>query len=435
MRHPGWGQSLVAGLSMPGFAGYHVRHGAQGAVVKIGYVINTYPRPSHSFIRREIMALERQGITIHRFAMRDDRENLLDPGDIAEHGRTEHILKHGAGPLAGAVLRRLAKAPRRLWAALRLALRLGGVSPVGRLRHLIYLAEACTLAGRCERLGITHLHAHFGTNSSLVALLVQAVGGPPFSFTVHGPEEFDCPAALALGEKIHRAAFTVAVSAYGRSQLCRWAEYDDWPRIHVVHCGIEPALFSTPPALPPGPGRRLVAIGRLVEQKGQLVLIEALALARRRCPDLRLVLVGEGAMRGVIEAAIAAHHLQHAVTITGWVDEARVRSELAQAHGLVLPSFAEGLPMVVMEAMAAARPVIATYIAGIPELVLPGDTGWLVPAGEVAALAGALVAFARSPADRLAAMGAAGRARVLDRHDVDLEAAKLGRLFATAIAG
>lgn len=303
----------------------------------------------------------------------------------------------------------------------------------GTVAHLAYLAEAAYLARRCRALGIGHVHAHFGTNSATVAMLAAGLGGLTWSFTVHGPEEFDRPEQLMLGGKIRRAAFTVAVSAFGRSQLCRWADRADWDRIRVVHCGIEPARFPAPAPLPEGTTIRLVSIGRFVEQKGQLLLVEALATALTHTPDLHLTLVGDGEMRPEIEASIAARGIADRVTITGWVDEARVRAEIAGAHALVMPSFAEGLPMVVMEAMAAGRPVIATYVAGIPELVRPG-TGWLVPAGDPDALGEAMAALAATPRHDLAEMGRAGRNRALQRHDIDAEARRLGQMF-TKLAG
>jgi len=287
---------------------------------------------------------------------------------------------------------------------------------------------------RCEAGGIEHMHAHFGTNSTTVAMLAQALGGPGYSFTVHGPEEFDAPAALSLGQKVDRAAFAVAISQFGRSQLYRWADFDSWKRIKVVHCGIEPEGFADPAPLPEG-AARIVNIGRFSEQKGQMLLIEAMARLHAGHPDLHLTLVGDGPLRGALERAIAAHGLGGAVTLTGWLDEAGVRRALAEAQALVLPSFAEGLPMVVMEAMAAGRPVIATSIAGIPELVRPGEAGWLVPAGDVQALAEAIGALAETPTADLARMGAAGRARVLARHDAAVEAEKLAGHFAAAIGG
>lgn len=399
--------------------------------MKIAYILNTYPQPSHSFIRREIAALEAAGHEVMRFAMRGPDVSLVDAQDKAEAARTHYVLAAGGAALARASLRIFLRSPSRFGKALREVWDAARRAETGMARHLIYLAEACYLRAQLEDSGTQHLHAHFGTNATMVAMLCHLLGGPGYSFTTHGPEEFDSPRALSLGPKIHHSAFAVAISQFGRSQLCRWADPADWPRIKVVHCGIEPAKFPTPAPLPSGP-RRMVSIGRFVEQKGQLALIDAMARLRDSHPDLHLTLIGDGPMRGAIEAEITRHRLQDRMTLTGWVDEARVTSELAEAHALIMPSFAEGLPMVVMEAMAAARPVIATYIAGTPELVQPGKTGWLVPAGDVAALAEALTALHDAPPATLEEMGARARERVFARHDVAREAAKLAEFIQLA---
>ncbi|MEW9918958.1 glycosyltransferase family 4 protein [Marimonas sp. MJW-29] len=393
--------------------------------MKIAYILNTYPQPSQSFIRREIRALEAQGHEVLRFAMRSADVPLVDVQDRAEADKTEYVLAEGKAALAGAVGRAVRRDAALVREALKGALAMGAVSEVGRQRHLIYLAEAAYVAERCAAEDVDHAHAHFGTNAAAVAMLAHLLGGPKYSFTVHGPEEFDAPRALSLGRKIAHSTFTVAISQFGRSQLCRWAEPGDWDKIHVVHCGIEPAKFTDPAPLPKGP-RRLVAIGRLVEQKGQLALIRAMA---QTTAPVHLTLIGDGEMHGQIEQLIASLKLKDRVTLTGWVYEARIKAELAAAHALVMPSFAEGLPMVIMEAMAAARPVIATYIAGTPELVQEGKTGWLVPAGDTSALAEAMDALAETSLEKLAKMGKAGRERVLERHDVAREAEKLAGLM------
>ena len=401
--------------------------------MKIAYLVNTYPRASHSFIRREIHAMERLGFHIHRFAMRSDRAALVEAADKAEDARTEHLLEAGPSALLGAAFWGLRQ--RGALASLRLAMACGargaggGDGTGGRLRHLVYWAEAAFVARRCQTLRIDHLHAHFGTNSTTVAMLAQALGGPRYSFTVHGPEEFDAPRALSLSDKIAHATFAVAISSFGRSQLYRWVEPALWPRLKVIHCGIDPAAFPDDPVPPPPGGPHLVAIGRMAGQKGLAVLIEAMALARNRHPGLRLTLVGDGPLRPALQAQAAAAGLAGQVTFAGWLDDAGVRAALARAQALVLSSFAEGLPVVAMEAMAAGRPVIATAIAGLPELVIPGETGWLVPAGDPVALAGAIHALATTPPDRLAAMSAAARIRVLARHDIDDEAGRLAALI------
>ena len=297
----------------------------------------------------------------------------------------------------------------------------------GRLRHLAYLLEAAHVARRSTALGATHLHAHFGTNSATVALLAHRLGAAGYSFTVHGPEEFDAPRAFSFPQKMHEARFTVAVSSFGRSQLLRWSAIADWPRIKVVHCGVDTTRFDPPAPMPQG-GPHLVAIGRLSEQKGFPLLIETMAQACARLPDLRLTLCGDGDLRGLIDAEIARHGLQDRITITGWISEADIRAAIGSAHALILPSLAEGLPMVVMEGMACGRPIIATSIAGIPELVTP-DTGWLVPAGDPTTLTEAIMTLAATPITTLQAMGEAARLRVFARHNIDVEAAKLAALF------
>ncbi|MGL6210303.1 MAG: colanic acid biosynthesis glycosyltransferase WcaL, partial [Paracoccaceae bacterium] len=263
--------------------------------MKIGYLMNTYPMSSTTFVRREIHALERLGHDIHRFAIRPHAIALIDPADIAEAARTEHVLSLGLRLLPSALgwmIRHPGGSFRALGLALRCGARGAGGAPGtgGRLRHLIYLIEAAHISARCEALRLTHLHAHFGTNAAAVAMLAHEMGGPPFSFTTHGPEEFDAPLALSLGLKLERAAFTAAISSFGRSQLCRWVTPEHWPHITTVHCGIEPWRFPAPAPLPID-GPHLVAIGRLSEQKGFALLIEAVALAAPTLPDLRLTIV------------------------------------------------------------------------------------------------------------------------------------------------
>lgn len=398
----------------------------------VAYVLNTYPQPSHSFIRREIRALEAQGVTVTRLAMRRPDVRLVDPLDKDEEAKTVYVLEAGAASLLLGLLGTALRAPGRFLDGLKLAVGIGRSSRVGVLRHIIYLAEAAYVLRSCTRTDATHIHAHFGTNPTTVAMLTNALGGPGYSFTVHGPEEFDAPLALALPDKITRARFTVGISRFGRSQLCRWAPFTKWDSLKVVHCGIEPEAFSDPQPLPDGP-LRLISIGRFNEQKGQLVLVKAMARLKETHPDVHLTLVGDGELRGELEQAIAAHGVEDKITLAGWLAEDQVNAALSASHILVMPSFAEGLPMVIMEAMAAARPVIATYVAGIPELVQDGETGWLVPAGDTEALCAAIAKASDAPPETLSAMGQVGRERVLERHDVSVEAGKLKALFSRTL--
>ena len=403
--------------------------------MRVAYFINQYPKVSHTFIRREIAALERQGVTVERMALRGWDAEVADPEDRAERTRTRYVLQGGAAGLLLQAVPFLLQRPGRAWRALRTALTMSRRSERPWPVHLVYLAEACRVARWLAATGATHLHAHFGTNSAEVVMLVRELSGVPYSFTAHGPEEFDKPESLGLARKISEAAFVVAISSFGRSQLSRWVNSAQWAKIRVVHCGLEERFFVPVEELAASVAPRLVCVGRLCEQKGQLLLVEAAAVLAHAGVAFELVLAGDGEMRAEIEQAVARHGLQSRVRITGWIGSDQVRSELLSARALVLPSFAEGLPVVIMESMALGRPVISTYIAGIPELVRDGVDGWLVPAGDVGALADAMQACLRAPAAELAEMGRVARARAHERHHVDGEAAKLKALFEASVEG
>jgi glycosyltransferase involved in cell wall biosynthesis len=390
----------------------------------LGYLVNQYPMASQTFIRREIAAIEGAGRTVRRYAVRAWGEALVDEADRAEAARTRYLLAAGGLRLLLATLGQALRSPGRFARAVATAWRLGGRALRGRPVHFVYLAEACLLRAWLAQDRVQHLHVHFGSNSATTALLCRLLGGPPFSFTVHGPEEFDQPVGLALGEKIAHAAFAVAISSYGRSQLLRWAGLEDWRKVHVVRCGVDPTwLLAAPPPISTAP--RLVTIGRLVEQKGQLLLVEAAAALRDRGQQFEIVVIGDGPLRPALTARIAELRLDGAVRLVGWQTGQQVREHLLAARGLVLPSFAEGLPVVAMEALALHRPVVATAIAGIPELVRPGVTGWLVPAGDAEALAAAMAELLAAPAAELARLGAAGAAAVARSHDAVVEAHRL----------
>lgn len=396
--------------------------------MRIAYFINQYPKVSHSFIRREILALERQGIVIQRIALRGWDGELQDTEDVSERDKTRYVLQDGVKGLLVPLLQVLRSRPRAFFSTLWLALRMGLRADRPWPYHVVYFAEACRVVQWLQAFGAEHVHAHFGTNSTEVVMLANALGGPTYSFTVHGPEEFDKPQFLYLGEKVRRAAFVAAVSSYGRSQLFRWVAHEHWAKVKVVHCGLERTFHDVPAVAAPSVPR-LVCVGRLCEQKGQLLLLEAARLMAAQSVAFEIVLAGDGEMRADIEALIVRHGLQAQVRITGWISSAQVREEILAARALVLPSFAEGLPVVIMEAMALRRPVLTTYVAGIPELVRQGENGWLFPAGAVEELAAAMADCLAQPVDIMQRMGEAAYQRVLQRHDIDSEAAKLARYF------
>jgi glycosyltransferase involved in cell wall biosynthesis len=396
--------------------------------LRIAYLLGMYPATSQTFIRNEIGAVEASNVSVSRYTLRRWNQELIDPADVAERQRTRAVLDVGAAGLLLAFFATAIIHPGAFLRALKLAFWFGLRSERGLFVNLVYLGEACILRRWFRQDAIEHVHTHFATDPTTVALLCRVLGGPPFSITVHGPEEFDKPLMLCLGAKIRHARFVIAISEFTRSQLYRWVDYRDWSKIRVIHVGVSPMFLNHGPApIPTVP--RLVNIGRIVEQKGQAILVHAAAQLQDRGFDFELVIVGDGAMRGQIECLIDQLGLRGRVRITGYLSNWGVLQELLAARALVLPSFAEGLPVVFFEAMAVGRPVISTSIAAHAELIEPGVNGWLVPAGAVEPLVDAMIEALTADPVRLEQMGRAGALRVVRQHDVSVSSARLVALI------
>jgi glycosyltransferase involved in cell wall biosynthesis len=393
----------------------------------IAYLTGEYPRATDTFIQREVSALRDQGFTVSTCSIRRTGvEHLVGDEQRAEQGRTFHVLEAALRPITAlrAHLRALGS-PRRYLRALKLAIKTspGGVKPT--LYQLFYFAEAVVLADHLRRNGVQHLHNHIAKASCTVAMLCNELSGIPYSFTLHGPDIFFEPIRWRLDAKIARARFVACISDFCRSQGMSFAHRRDWSRMHIVHCGVTPDRYDSAPARN---GNHLLFVGRLAAVKGVPVLLEALVEARRDNPDLRLSLIGDGPERAELQAEAQALGLGDAVNFLGYRSQSEVADMLAKVDALVLPSFAEGVPVVLMEAMAAGLPVVTTRIAGIPELVEDSVSGHLVPPGDVSALSDALRDVLADP-DRAAQMGVAGRAKVRADFDISQEAARLGGLF------
>jgi glycosyltransferase involved in cell wall biosynthesis len=400
--------------------------------MKIGYLINQYPKVSHSFVRREILALEKQGVNIQRYSVRDSADGLVDKQDIAEYKKTTTLLNFAMVNVVLTVFLSFFNAPFVFIKILIFALTLSIKAEAGIVKHVIYFVEALVLARLLKQDEVQHLHAHFGTNSTTVAMLACKYISIPFSFTVHGPEEFDKPAFISLPEKIKQAAFVVAISSFGRSQLYRLVPNNQWQKIKIVHCGLEPEFFNEYKKIKNNTNN-IVCIGRLCEQKGQILIVEALNLLKMKNIDFHLTLVGDGEMRTDIEDKINQHKLDEHVSITGWMSSDRVKEEILKAKFTILPSFAEGLPVVIMESMSLEIPVISTFIAGIPELIKHEENGWLVAAGDVTGLATALENALKMDSKQIALLGKKARISAIERHNIDNEALKLLHHFKAAI--
>lgn len=391
-------------------------------------MINRYPAVSHTFIRREIEGLEALGTDVFRYSIRLP-EDLPDAQDQAEKEKTSYILDLGVARLVWRTFLSALRRPRAFWRGLKVATIMAGPSPARLFRHYAYLVEASYLADRLKRDRIDHVHAHFGTNPASVARILHHISTIPYSFTVHGPDEFDAPQAHRLREKVQDAKACIAISSFTRSQIMRWAEPKEWHKIHVVRCGIDCSLVEAAPEPPPS-APVLCCIARLAPQKGMPLLIEACALLRSRGTAFTLSIIGDGELRSLLERQIRSHDLEDRIFLHGWRDNAAVRDLIIQSRALVLPSFAEGLPVVLMEALSLCRPVVCTAIAGTPELV-DSRCGWIVPAGSAEALANALEDALTASRGGVEALGRAGRDRVIQMHD----AAKNARALLNVLDG
>ena len=396
--------------------------------MKVLYLINQYPKNSHTFVRREIRGVEAQGIPVVRVSIRPSLEDFVEDADREEAAQTEALLQNGAKGLLPSMMAVLLRHPIRFTRGFFRMLKLSRGAERGLGVHCAYFAEACALLRICKREGVGHVHVHFSTNPPIVAMLNEALGGPGFSFTAHGSEEYYRAVSLKLAEKVKAARFVAAISRFGRSQLQLFAPPEIHDRIHVVHCGLD-ASFLEANDVPPPSGNHFLFVGRLCQQKQPLVMLEAAALLKQRGVDFHLDIIGDGELRASVDACIEQHDLASNITMFGTVDGEQVRACIAKSRAMVLPSSAEGLPVVLMESMALGRPVVTTFIAAIPELVRPGIEGWLVPTGDASALADAMESALSCEQADLERMGQAAASRAKARHNVDKTASLMADLF------
>lgn len=394
----------------------------------IAYLTSAYARAGDTFIRREVAELRRIGFQVHTFSIRRESAQAVSEAILSEQSTTDYILERGPLTLLIALMSEFVRSPVRMWRAFRRASRIRIPGVKGFAWNLVYMMEASYLAIQLRKLRVAHLHNHIAENSATVAMIASELSKTPYSLTVHGPREFFMVSQIGLAEKIASSTFVACISSYTKSQCMAWTRNVDWPKLKLVRCGLDDHFQS---AVSPAVSAvdRFIHIGRLCSDKGQLLLIEAAAQLKDFGLSFHLEIIGDGPLRPQIEVLIKDYRLQEHVTLRGWLGSEEVRDSLKRASIMLLPSFAEGLPVVIMEALAMERPVISTYIAGIPELVRPGENGWLIPAGDVDSLVAAMQDAIHTPVDQLRNMGRAGRARVLEKHNIHVEVAKLAALF------
>jgi len=380
--------------------------------MRTAYLCSRYPYISHTFVLREVEALRTLGADITTFSVRrTSREHLLAVADRQAAATTYALLPARPVHLLGAAGRAIATRPRRTFAALARAVRLAPSGVRGLLWQLFYLGEALILWDRCRLAGIRHIHSHFANNAADIALLAAVLGGSDWrwSFTMHGSTELADVGRHRLQKKVELAQFVVCTSDFGRSQLMRLVGPEHWKKLHTIHCAVDPERFRVAPReRAPDAPLQVMTVARLTASKGILLLIEAVARLVADGVDAQLTILGDGPEREAIASRARALGLDDRVILAGFVGQDEILDWYASADVFCLPSFAEGIPVVLMEAMAAELPVISTRIMGIPELVEHEVNGLLVTPTRVDELVGALARLAADPEDRRR-MGAEGR--------------------------
>ncbi len=393
--------------------------------VPLAYLVSRYPAISHTFILREIAHLRTLGHRIHTASINAPDRSLeqMDATERAEAEQTYGVKQHGAAGALAALGYWALHAPAALLKTL------GASRRFGLVKGLAYTVEAAMVARWMQRKSLAHLHVHFGNAGASVGVLVKQLTACHLSYTIHGPDEFDDVPGQQLAFKMHAADAIVCISQFARSQLMRISSPADWPKFTVCRLGVDASVFQATPRTVAATVPQLVSIGRLTPAKGQVLLIQACAQLRDQGVPFHLTMVGDGPDRGRVEAEIAKLHLQEQINLTGSLTQEGVRAELARSDAFVLPSLAEGIPVVLMEAMASYVPCISTPVNGIPELIEHGHTGLLATPGDVDSLVTQLTLMC-SDAGLRQRMALAAYAKVTRQFDLFSNVRALGGVFA-----
>lgn len=394
---------------------------------RIGYLTSRYPGISHTFISREVDALRARGLHVDTFSVRKAYpEELVDDDLVTQERTTFTIFRQAPQAFLWALITEFFRGPVAWSKTLRRALAHRVPGTRGFIMAFAYFLEALVLASELRRRGTSRLHNHFANTGATVGYLAAGLLGIPWSFTIHGISETDYPAGLLLAGKIEAAEFVACVSYFGRAQAMRLTAPEHWSKLHVVRCGL--ALQSLPQHAAARNGRRIICVGRLSPEKGQAGLLKAYASLVSERPDVQLIFVGDGPEGERLRETAATLGIAAQVEFAGRLGEQDTLERIASADILVLPSFMEGLPIVLMEAMAMGTAVVASRIAGVPELVEDGKSGLLFTPSNWDELAKCLrVALDDDALREMLARNA--RAVIEKGFDIARSAAQLEQLF------
>jgi len=388
-------------------------------MIRLAYLSTMYPSLSHTFIEREIRMLRQLGLEIDTFSVRPPRPQDLLSDHHRQAGRDTYCILQNPFRTVGKQLTSALRHPVRTLRTYIAGQRLAPPGLRSRLLHLAYAVEAVVLATEMRRRGLRHVHVHFAHNGATVALLATRFDPSlEYSLTIHGSMEFFNVDGFRLREKIAGAAFTRCIAQFGRAQVMNLCAPQHWDRLPVVHCGIDVDEYTPPPRTDDQDhALRLLTVGRLHPIKGYPLLLDAVRILRDEGVDVRLDMVGDGEQRQWLQQYALELGISDVVTFSGAVGQDRIRQHYERANVMVLCSFMEGLPVVLMEAMAMQLAVVASQVAGIPEMIEHGRNGLLITPGSLHSLCDALRRLAAHPNQR-DDLARAGRTTIEQRYTI-----------------
>jgi glycosyltransferase involved in cell wall biosynthesis len=396
----------------------------------LAYLTSQYPMLSMTFVLREVRQLRRMGFRIDTASINAPDRPLanLTAEEAAEAGLTYYLKTHGAGGAVSAHLKTLFTRFTGYWRGLRLVLSLGALDLKRLIFNLMYFTEALMVGVWMQRVRQRHLHVHLGSQAATVGLYVRHIFGFGFSITVHGPDEFYDAQGQHLEQKVAAADFICCISSYARSQLMKFSPYAQWSKLVVSRLGVDPGLWVPRPAKPASNFFEILCVGRLTQAKGQHVLIDAVDQLARQGRRVRLRLVGDGPDGPSLRERAKRLENPSIVVFEGAVNQDNIRALYEAADIFCLPSLAEGIPVVLMEAMAMEIPCVTTHITGIPELIGSGTEGLLVAPSDLEGLVKALEMLMDDAVLR-ERVGKSGRARILKDYDLGRNVEQLAAIF------
>ena len=412
----------------------------------LAYLSSRYPTLSMIFVLREVVLLRALGFRIETASINppDRAPDKLTAQEREEAARTYCVKSHGIAGALSAHAKTLLTLPTGYARGLALAFRLAGPDLSRLLLNFAYFTEALMIGQWMRRNLQSHLHVHLASQAASVGIFTQRIFRVGYSITVHGPDEFSDAHGQYLRQKIAVADSLICISSYTRSQLMNLSPYEHWAKMTVVRLGVDPTLFApvpkpTPRTTPTEPAQsappnafEILCVGRLTPAKGQHLLLEAVDRLAQQRRSIRLRLVGSGPDEESLRAHAARLTHPETVIFEGPVNQDRIRALYATADAFCLPSFAEGLPVVLMEAMSMKIPCVSTSITGIPELIRHGIDGLLVPASDIDALVNALAQLMDDP-DLRKKLGSNARTRILDHYDLSRNVEALAATFARSL--